>query len=353
MNIPLVSAFIFEQSWRSWNADELASACSHLVTCGVERLITETWALEPGFIEAVHAHGMEFWSSVACYSDHTRPVRVSRPELTPVTEKGTLREQQEWYVGLIPTDDRYNRELVQQCADIVGSYDIDGFILDFIRWPLHWELELRSNACLLDSSFDLITLAQYRQYDAAFPEGLVGEEAATHILEHRLNTWISFKCETISSLTERIHSAVKARRSDIATGLFIVPGDDDVRRRYVGQDVGCLGAIVDELLPMTYHRIVEQDVDWIEDTVTTIRTLAPDAQVTPVAQVTADRAFAGEADWGAPMTADDARRALARGKSVSSGGAIVVFPGEALLAGSAAEQLRAAVRLVASAAAKE
>ena len=353
MNTPSVSAFIFEQSWRSWDSDELASACSHLVACGVGRLITETWTLDPSLIEAVHAHGMELWSSVACYSDHNQPVRVSRPELTPVSEKGTLREQQEWYVGLIPTDERYNRELVQRCADIVGSYDVDGFILDFIRWPLHWELELRSNACPLDSSFDLITLTQFRQYDPEFPEGLIGKEAAAHILEQRLDTWISFKCETVSSLAARIHDAVKWRRPDIATGLFVVPGDDGVRRRYVGQDVGCLGSIVDELLPMTYHRIVEQDVGWIEDTVATIRTVAPDARVTPVVQVTADRAFAGEADWGRRMTADDARRALARAKSVSSDGAIVVFPGEALLVGSAAERLRTAVRLVSGGAASE
>ena len=342
---PVVSVFVFEESWRSWDRDDLDRACSTLAACNVARFITETWSLDHGLIDAVHRHGMEFWSSVSCFSDHAHPVRDHRPELTPITSEGTPRQQQEWYVGLIPTDHQYNQELVQRCVRIVSDFDVDGLGLDFMRWPLHWELELRPGVSPIDSSFDPITLREYRRFDPAMPAHLTGEMAAEHILGSRLDSWIAFKCQTITSLTARIQDAVRTRRPDIHTGVFVVPGDDGSRRRYVGQDAAALGAAVDELFPMAYHRIVERDVAWIGHAVTAIRRAAPEAQVTPVIQVTSDPVFAGDADWGAPVGAEEAQTAIAAGRAAGDGG-FVVFPGEALLAGRDAQRLREAAATV-------
>ena len=345
---PKVSVFVFEESWRSWDRDNLDRVCSTLAACDVTRFITETWSLDHGLIDAVHRHGMEFWASVSCFSDHAHPVRDHRPELTPITSGGTPRQQQEWYVGLIPTDDQYNLELLQRCVRIVSDFDVDGLGLDFMRWPLHWELELRPGAAPIDSSFDPITLREYRRFDPTTPAHLTGKKAAEHILGSRLDNWTAFKCQTITSLVAGIRQAVQVRRPQVATGLFLVPGDEDERRRYVGQDAGALGAAVDEIFVMAYHRIVERDVAWIEDTLSEVRAATSEARVTPVVQVTSDPAFAGDADWGAPIGVQDARAALAASRTASSHGGFVVFPGEALLVGPDAGQLRQTVRAIAT-----
>ena len=310
--------------------------------------MTETWSPDRDLIDIVHDHGLAYWASVACFSDHAEPIRTTRPELTPITAAGTPREQQEWYVGLIPTDDAYNADVLRRCADMSHRYEIDGIALDFLRWPLHWELELRPGAVPIDSSFDETTLQKYRSFDPEFPGELVGADAAAHILRERLETWVSFKCQTITSLAEEICTVVASQRPTIGTAIFLVPGDDRTRRRYVGQDVGALGAIFDELLPMTYHRIVGREPGWVGDTVRETRSLAPRARVTPAVQVTADPEFAGSADWGASMSDTDARDSLRTGISASAGDGIVVFPGEALLRGSSADRIRSAVRAVAA-----
>lgn len=341
---PVVGVFVFEESWRSWNQDDLAEACLTFRECGVNRFITETW--EPGqdLIDTAHRHGMDFWISVSCFSDHVTPIRESRPELTPITAAGTPREQQEWYVGLIPTDERYNNALVRRCAELAATFDIDGFALDFMRWPLHWELELRPQALPVETSFDPLTIGQFRLFDPDMPARRVGAEAATEILNRRLDKWIAFKCNVITTLVARIHNALAASRPGLSTGVFVVPGDEETRRRFVGQDVHALGEIVDELLPMTYHRIVERDIGWIEDTVLGIRSVAPGSRITPVLQVTSHPCFSGDSDWGAPMEPDEARAALVSGRSAASAGGVVVFPGEALLRGRHAEKLRKVVR---------
>ncbi len=155
---------------------------------------------------------------------------------------------------------------------------------------------------------------------------------------------LHFKSHAISTLTVRLQKAISAKRPQVRTGVFVVPGNDLERKRFAGQDVCALGAIVDELFPMTYHRIVEQDLHWIGDTVRVIRSKTA-ARVTPVIQISADAAFAGGADWGASMNPDDAYAALEAGIS-GSGGGIIVFPGEALLLGPNGDALQAVVRRV-------
>ena len=340
---PTVGAFVLEKSWRLWDRDDLENTCLTLASCGVNRFMTETWLPDQSLIDAVHDYGMEFWTSVACFSDHADPLRSSRSELTPITPAGTPREQQEWYVGLIPTDDVYNSLLVRRCERVAAGYSVDGFGLDFMRWPLHWELEFRPGQSPVDSSFDHTSLQKFCRFDPGMPDDLVGAEAAAHILAERLESWIAFKCHAISTLTARIKKAISAKRPQTGTGVFVVPGNDFERQRYAGQDVCALGVIVNELFPMTYHRIVGQDLHWITDTVRVIRSKAA-ARITPVIQISADAAFAGEADWGASMNPGDAHAALDTGFTV--GGGVIVFPGEALLLGPQSDALQAILRRV-------
>ena len=307
--------------------------------------MTETWLPDQTLIDTVHDYGMEFWTSVSCFSDHANPLRPSRSELTPITPAGTPREPQEGYVGLIPTDDVYNSFLVRRCEHVATAYNVDGFGLDFMRWPIHWELEFRPGRSPIDSSFDHTSLQKFCRFDPGMRDDLVGAEAAAHILAERLGSWIAFKSHAISTLTARLQKAINAKRPQVRTGVFVVPGNDLERKRFAGQDVCALGAIVDELFPMTYHRIVEQDLHWIGDTVRVICSKTA-ARVTSVIQISADAAFAGGADWGASMNPGDAYAALEAGISGSGGDGVIAFPGEALLLGPNSDALQAVVRRV-------
>ena len=286
---------------------------------------------------------MEFWASVACYSDHASPVVSDRPELVPVTAGGGARPQMEWYTGLVPTNPEYNQSLVERCASIAAEFDIDGLCLDFMRWPLHWEIELREGAEPLETSFDPGTIDAYRNANGELPAGLAGAPAAAWILEHDPSGWADFKCAVIAENSRRIVEAVRSARPQLPTGLFAVPCDHDTRRRTVGQDVAALGKLFHELLLMAYHKILGRDPSWVAATTAQARSLAPAARVLPVLQLSSDPQFAGSADWGAPLAAGEHGEVVDAAMRASGGTGVIAFPGEALLSGTAANEITRAL----------
>ena len=103
----------------------------------------------------------------------------------------------EWYVGLSPTDRRHQDEVLERIVSIATTYPIDGVFLDFVRWPVHWEIELRSGRPRPpDSSFDPVTLAAFAAASGIrVPSGLeTVAERSIWIRAHHLREWVDFKC---------------------------------------------------------------------------------------------------------------------------------------------------------------
>ena len=112
---------------------------------GVNAIMTETESYDISIIEATHNKSLRFYAGVTCFSDHAARFRIinERPELWPILENGERRPQMEWYIGMTPTDSRRQEEVLAAIASIARAYPVDGLFLDFVRWPLHWEIELR------------------------------------------------------------------------------------------------------------------------------------------------------------------------------------------------------------------
>ena len=107
--------------------------------------MTESDSYELSALDATHKAGLRFFAGIACFSDHASNFRSlnKRPELWPVLENGERRPQMEWYVGMSPTDRTRQEEALAEIKSIALNYPVDGVFLDFARWPLHWEIELR------------------------------------------------------------------------------------------------------------------------------------------------------------------------------------------------------------------
>ena len=107
--------------------------------------MTESDSYDLSMLDATHKAGLRFFAGVACFSDHASNFRTlnQRPELWPVLENGERRPQMEWYVGISPTDCTRRKEALAEIKSIARTYPVDGIFLDFARWPLHWEIELR------------------------------------------------------------------------------------------------------------------------------------------------------------------------------------------------------------------
>ncbi|WP_159619114.1 hypothetical protein [Ruania rhizosphaerae] len=324
------AAVLPDRLLRQWTDDEMANYLTGIAGAGLDTVITKLDAVDDRFAAQCREFGLAPVGAMPCFNA-ARPATADVDHLRPVDERGHEFEQMEWYNGLIPTDTAYADALAARCAELAASAPVDGVVLDFIRWPLHWELELRPGTSPRRSSFDRTTLTRFAEYLDEVGHAGHGIEprnptrSATIIDGGFLTRWTQFRCAVITDLTARLATAIHSRGQ--WAGAYLVPGDMAARVT-VGQDTAALGKVLDVMLPMTYHAILHRTPSWPASVVADIRTTTT-ASLVPVLQVTSDSAYAGRADWGAPISTRALSAAVEAVASIGQGG-FALFPGHAL-----------------------
>jgi len=251
----------------------------------------------------------------------------------------------EWYIGISPTDRRRQQHVVAEIVRIARTYAIDGLFLDFVRWPLHWEIELRPGRSRpLDSSFDAATLAAFEEATGSLPRGLDTVSArATWIQENRFRSWVDFKCKTVTDFVGMAREALKDARSDAELGIYVVPDVNGLAEPLTGQRVRDLEPLVDWVAPMLYHNILLQPPSWIRTALAdVIRTAG--GKTLPVVQADSNRDPIVAADWGPSMSDADWSATLSEVARRPDVAGLIVFPGTALM-GARGESLQTMLRV--------
>ena len=268
----IVGAFVFPDFWE--NSLRAKSNLARLRDCGVNAIMTESDSYELSALDATHKAGLRFFAGIACFSDHASNFRSlnKRPELWPVLENGERRPQMEWYVGMSPTDRTRQEEALAEIKSIALNYPVDGVFLDFARWPLHWEIELRpGRGRPLDSTFDPATLAKFEEATGALPRGLDSTSArAAWIRENRLGEWLEFKCRVVNDFVGEARNALRETKADAELGLYVVPDVNRLTESLTGQRISDLARLVDWVAPMLYHNILLQPPTWIASAVSSV-----------------------------------------------------------------------------------
>ena len=272
----IVGAFVFPDFWRDAVSANLN--LTRLRDCGVNAIMTESDSYELSVVDATHNAGLRFFAGVACFSDHASKFRSlrERPESWPVLENGARRPQMEWYVGMSPTDRRRQEEALSQIRLIARTFPIDGLFLDFVRWPLHWEIELRPGQDRpLDSSFDAATLTMFEKATGALPRDLDSTKArAAWIRRNRLADWVEFKCKVVSDFVGEARNALNEANTDAELGIYVVPDVNGLTEPLTGQRIKDLEPLVDWMAPMLYHNILLQSPAWVASTLASLVAIA-------------------------------------------------------------------------------
>lgn len=302
--------------------------------------------IPPRVASEIRDAGLRLGGGWPCFSDHAGSTGPIPERLRPIISSGHPRPRMEWYRGIIPTDHRYEDDLVEACRVAATDPSLGMFVLDFIRWPVHWELEFRAGAQPLDSSFDPITLARFREacnvdVPVDRPSAAAHAVATTFAAE-----WATFKCDVIGAIVRRITTEIRAARPGLPIGAYIVPGSDEQRRLYAGQDVAALGRDLDVVLPMTYHGILGRPPGWVGEIVADMRSRTA-KPVVPVLQASADPDLTAGSDWGPEFPPQSLGWSLDAALEAGAAG-FVIFPAEGLDAARSAEVARRAVRLIRS-----
>ena len=140
----LIGAMDLPHVWQDWDRTQLQQHMDTLAQAGINTFLVESDAdvYDGPIIDSAHQAGLRFFGGLNCYYN---PAAIQqRPDLYPIDQTGVHYPVRGWYdAGVIPTDDAYNAGLVKLASSLVSTYPMDGFLLNFIRWPLFWEYELR------------------------------------------------------------------------------------------------------------------------------------------------------------------------------------------------------------------
>jgi hypothetical protein len=341
----IVGAYLFEHEWRSWSPEEARTFIGAVSELGVDSLVTESDTLDADLLDAVREAGLRLWAAVSLFSDHANANAVldERPQLRPVLETGRLREPLEWYVGTIPTDDRYTAERLAVVEQLARAHEPDGLIVDFARWPLHWELECRPDAGQPPlSSYDEISLRRFREQTGVDVPDVGAANAARWIAAHAWRQWIDFRVATITAVIRDATERVRRHSPTMPVGVFTVPLHPDELELLVGQRLSELGEVVDLVFPMTYHAILHREPRWIGEIVQAHDREAGVPAI-PVVQVDARLGAQFGADWGPSVPPEEWSAVLTETLDRSGETGLVAFPGSELLRPDRGPALRRAV----------
>jgi hypothetical protein len=341
----IVGAFVFPEVWA--NPSRFKTTLGALRECGVNAILTESDAYDRTAIDAAHGFGLRFYAGLACFSDHASNFQTlaKRPELWPVLESGERRAQMEWYIGISPSDRRHQQEILAEIALIARTYPIDGLFLDFVRWPIHWEIELRPGRPRpRDSSFDATTLAKFAEETGFAPPPKVSTTArrAAWIHDRYFKEWVDFKCKVVTDFVGEARTFLKGAKSDAEFGVYVVPDVNGLTESLTGQRIRDLAPLVDWVSPMLYHNILLRPTSWIGDTLASFTPIAA-RKTLPVVQADSNRDSELAADWGPPMSDANWNATLAEIAMRTEIAGLVVFPGASIIANSRGQALRSMV----------
>jgi hypothetical protein len=329
----IVGAFVFPEAWA--DLDAFRALLTDFRSCGVTAVFTESEAYDARAIDAAHELGLRFYAGVACFSDHASnfSTLAAHPNLRPVLETGEQRPQMEWYIGISPADPDHRQSVLSSIGTIATRYEIDGLFLDFVRWPLHWEIELRhGRRPPLDSSFDDATLERFaRATGLRLPSrcSTVAEMASWILTEHR-EEWVDFKCDVITDFVGKARAALKAARTAAELGAFLVPDGEVRSERFTGQRLESLVPLVDWAAPMLYHNILLQPPRWVGSRLDEFARVAG-RKTLPVLQADSNRDPSLAADWGPSMDVANWQAVLAEVGRHRVIAGVIVFPGTSLV----------------------
>jgi hypothetical protein len=331
----IIGAFIFPEVWNVWDQVEARSILGRLRDFGVNAIFTESESYRDDLIRLSHQMGLLWFGGIACFSDHAHSNQLlsKRPELWPIDEDGNRRPPMEWHIGVTPTFEDYKTSRLELIEQLVRTHEFDGFMLDFIRWPVHWELELRPGASRpLQTSFDPHTLACFQtQTGINLPNHVLDPASrARWILTHHASEWTEFKCSVITQFVRAATTRIRSERNrEFVLGLYALPLPPNEMESIAGQRLQDLASFVDVIAPMTYHAILHRHTPWVTEIIESTERFIP-GKLLPVLQVDSAEGIEAGADWGPAVPPSEWEEVVRHALRSSSIRGLIAFTGTAL-----------------------
>ncbi len=190
----------------------------------------------------------------------------SHPESRPTMADGEPLFQDRWYAGVCPNQEWLREAKLAEIEAMLGSGRYDVINLDFIRYPVHWEVP---EPRIPDTCYGEVCLRKFQQ-DTGIE--IPGELTSVPQKARFLNTqhqerWYRWRAEKITEFCRRVaalRDRIQPRTQISLAAIPWLPEDyDNAVYRVAGQDFRALAEVIDVFNPMSYHLLNERPVGWL------------------------------------------------------------------------------------------
>jgi hypothetical protein len=296
------------------SAEHAAEDWAALRASGATSVVVPQRAVSATLLAQLRSDGVAVNVDLAMFAG--AELRGAFPGSAPIDEHGAPIEADDWYVPICPNDERVRAHHLRDLAGLLEQHSpaLDGVWLDFIRYPMRWEVAQPRlvQACFCDRCLGGFGGEPGRVYTAEERRA-----AIRTILVERHERWAEWKCRRIAGFVAQIATLVRSYAPHLRLGLFALPWRlrdyGGVIRTIVSQDIVLLGDIVDVISPMVYHRLCRRDIAWIADVVRDARARSK-APVLPVVQ---------SLDLPEPLSEGELARAIETAAGASDQGVMI------------------------------
>ena len=193
----------------------------------------------------------------------------SHPESRPIMADGRPLFKDRWYAGVCPNQPWLRRQKLREIERMLRSGRYDMINLDFIRYPVHWEVP---EPRIPDTCYCSVCLTKFQQdVGVSIPAEIAQDvpRTAAWIRANHRDRWHRWRAEQITSFcieVKRLRDRIRPQTRISLAAVPWRPGDyNNAIYRVVGQDFGALADVVDVFNPMSYHVLNGRPVGWIGD----------------------------------------------------------------------------------------
>ncbi|MEW6752124.1 MAG: hypothetical protein AB1505_14255 [Candidatus Latescibacterota bacterium] len=282
-------------------------------------------------IDELHRRGIKVYGETTQFHGWDATIPASRP----TNALGDSLPQVEWYQGVNPSvPDVFEKALAKWRTSVDRHPNLDGMWMDFIRWPLHWEVrdwEEGETPYQYDSSFDEATLARFEEASGIdIPDNLDTASArADWIYANAPDEFGEWKTSVINDFVRQAHDYLKSTGQHKLLGAFTVPWRtdyyDEAILKIVGQDYAAMAEWVDVFSPMAYYDMMGGDgtrysTDWLGEIATYTK------QVTGRTTIPIVMAFSISLDkYGDELTAQELRDSVTKTATAPGSDGVMLF----------------------------
>jgi hypothetical protein len=190
----------------------------------------------------------------------------SHPESRPVMADGSPLPQVQGYAGVCPNQEWLQQQKLEEIKGMLrtGSYDV--IILDFIRYPVHWEVP---KPTMPDTCYCRVCLSRFQKETGVYlPRELnsVADQSAW-IRKNHADRWFQWRAYQITAFCAKVSELRDRYSSGTLISLAAIPWQpsdyDNAAHKVAGQDFRQLAKFIEVFSPMSYNVLNGRPVQWI------------------------------------------------------------------------------------------